>query len=552
MPRLVIHTPGHPPLLYELVRKRVTIGRSDRNDLPLEDANVSRFHAAVEQTPEGYHIVDLQSRNGLFVGEQRVPAAALKDGITVRVGDTSLRFEDSRRAWEHTVIAQKASPIEKVEMETVDQQGLADASIALKEVAEEPVLPKSVTELQQQLSEVRRRALLFEIVSRIRRLLHNITLPQEMLDKIPALVFSATRAERVLVTTWDEEKQSLRPAPIHTAPGIKLKDTQIALSTTLLNAVLVSRRGVIVRDARADPQLIGSKSAVLSGLRSAICAPMCAHNRVYGLIYVDNTRLPMVFDEGDLEVLSLLAFEAALILDSAGVREELTKQEGIRDVYRRFLPGQLTDQMLANPESALLGGEKRAITALFADLRGFTSLAETLPPEQAVELLNSFFTEMCRVIFRYNGMVNKYLGDGMLTVFGAPLATDDNAIRAVECAMEMQSALTAASKEWQNQGLPVIHMGIGVNSGEAIAGNVGSPERMEYTVIGDTVNVAARLTANAKPGEILLGDTTFQEIQGQIPTETLTPQPLKGKREPVKVYRVLQSIISGEEPSNPV
>ncbi len=341
MPRLIIQSPGQAPLLFELVRERVTVGRSERNDLVLDDANVSRFHAELELTAEGYRIRDLQSRNGIWVGEGRVPAACLKDGTSVRLGDTTLRFEESAPGWEHTVMVEKSGP---VELDSTDQQGLVNATIAFKEVSQEPTLPKTVPELQQQLAEVRRRALLFEIISRIRRLLHTANSPQEMLSRMPSLVFNATRAERVLVTTWDEEKQCLRPATIHTAPG-------------------------------------------------------------------------------------------------------------------------------------------------------------------------------------------------------APLAISDDGIRAVECAIEMQSGLAGMSRQWH---LPAIWMGIGVNSGEVIAGNIGSPERMEYTVIGDTVNVAARLTASAKPGEILVGESTFHQIEGQIPVEPLPPQPLKGKREPVPVFRVLESVIGVE------
>lgn len=156
-----------------------------------------------------------------------------------------------------------------------------------------------------------------------------------------------------------------------------------------------------------------------------------------------------------------------------------------------------------------------------------------------MELLNAFFTEMTNVIFRHGGTVDKFLGDGLLAVFGAPLTDNTDASRAVQCAIDMQAALAELSAEWQRQNRPVIPMGIGINSGEAIAGNIGSLQRMEYTVIGDTVNVAARLTSVAGPGEILLGESTWQQVRGEVVAEPMTPLPLKGKREPVPVYRVL-------------
>jgi len=223
------------------------------------------------------------------------------------------------------------------------------------------------------------------------------------------------------------------------------------------------------------------------------------------------------------------------------LRQDLLRQERIREAYCRFLPEHLAERVISQPDAVRLGGSRQYVTALFSDLRGFTALAETLAPEAAVDLLNDFFTEMTRIIFRYGGTLDKYLGDGLLAVFGAPLSDPTDAIRAVRCAIEMQLALEELGSEWQRQSRPDIPMGIGVNSGEVLAGNVGSPRRMEYTVIGDTINVAARLTASAGPGEILLGESTSQQISSQVATEPLPPLPLKGKREPARVYRVARS-----------
>ena len=535
MPRLVIESPGQEPLLYELVKPRITVGRSEQNDLVLNDANASRFHAIVERTPMGYCITDQKSRNGIVLDGRRCQEAMLENGVTILLGDTQLRFEDSQEAWQAATMTEHGiSDVRQIT--AMGESGLRQATLAFRELAAAP--SGSLPELQQKLREAERRALLFEVVSRARRAFEESGGPQDVLAVIPRLVFSATEAERILVMLWDEEKQCLLPADLHTVPGAKVRDTGVALSQTLLNKVLHSRRAVLVQDAGADPQFFMRESVVRSGLRSAMCSPMVVQERLYGLIYADNCDRPSVFQEDDLEVLSILALEAAMALDLARAREDLLRQERIRQAYRRFLPEHLAEMLLSSPEGVNLGGTRKTITVLFADLRGFTSLSETLAPEEAVELLNKFFTEMTGIIFRHAGTLDKFLGDGLLAVFGAPLSNPTDASRAVECAIAMQEGLRELSLEWQGQGRPMIPMGIGINSGEAIAGNIGSPERMEYTVIGDTVNVAARLTAKAGPGEILLGESTWLLVRDRVATGPLTPMQLKGKREPVSVYRV--------------
>lgn len=537
MARLIIQSADRESLLYELVKPRVTIGRSERNDLPLNDPNASRFHAVVEATPMGYRVLDQNSRNGTFVNGRRCEDAVLINGSVVRVGDTEIRFEDNTAAWKTTSVRTRAGNRVAL-LEAVERRGLAEATHDLRQLSLAPPPPPALPELYEQLREAKRHAALFELISHARRLLQEAGTPLDLLDTIPRLVFSAARAERVVVMLWDEGKQCLRPGTIHLAPGEELRDTELALSQTILSTVLESRQGVLVRDAKADPALILRQSVALSGLRSAICVPMTVRERLYGLVYADNCHHPMVFDEDDLEVVSILALEAAFALDSARAREALLEQERIRQAYRRFLPEHLADHLIATPDAIRLGGARQFVTTLFADLRGFTSLAETLQPEEAVELLNDFFTEMTAIVFRYGGTLDKYLGDGLLALFGAPLPGPADALRAVQCGIAMQAGLEELCGEWQRRQRPAVRMGIGINSGEAIAGNIGSTQYMEYTVIGDTVNVAARLTQQAGPGEILLGESTWQQVRSEVPAERLQPMPLKGKREPVAVYRV--------------
>jgi adenylate cyclase len=185
-----------------------------------------------------------------------------------------------------------------------------------------------------------------------------------------------------------------------------------------------------------------------------------------------------------------------------------------------------------------VGGERRQITIIFADIRGFTTVAEQLSPERVVTLLNDYLATMTDVVFKYDGTVDKFLGDGLMAIFGAPLGHGDDVRRALACAKEMQTAFNQLRRKWCAEGLPDLQQGIGVNTGEAVVGSIGSARRLDYTAIGDAVNTAQRLQSLAVGGQILISANTLSRLEGE-PTEALGPMKMKGKREAVNVFRLI-------------
>lgn len=179
---------------------------------------------------------------------------------------------------------------------------------------------------------------------------------------------------------------------------------------------------------------------------------------------------------------------------------------------------------------------RREATVLFADVRGFTSLSEALDPAEVLQLLNSYFTRMLEVVAEAEGYVNKFIGDAVMVVFNAPMDQPDHAARAVRCAVQMQLALAELNRSGRL--LRPLAIGIGVNTGPLVAGNLGSERRAEYTVIGDTVNVASRLTGTAKAGDVVIGGSTAQQVEGTIPFEALPPLVVKGKSQPLAAFRL--------------
>src|SRR5262245_32686414 len=217
----------------------------------------------------------------------------------------------------------------------------------------------------------------------------------------------------------------------------------------------------------------------------------------------------------------------------------LREKEMIKRAFTRYVAREVVEEILKDPEHLVLTGERREVTVLFCDVRGFTPLSERLAPEEVVLLLNDFYTLMIETTFKHDGTLDKFLGDAVMAIFGAPIAHPDHSLRAVRTALAMREGVVELNERRRKEGKEPIAVGIGVSAGEAVAGTVGTEERMEYTVIGDSVNLAARLESNAKPGQILISQRTWDRVKGVVEVRPLGAIKVKGKEEQVEVYEVL-------------
>ena len=207
----------------------------------------------------------------------------------------------------------------------------------------------------------------------------------------------------------------------------------------------------------------------------------------------------------------------------------------------RYLSPNVVREVLRNPLDAQLKGRRTHLTVLFSDIRGFTTLAEKLEPEEVVELLNKYLTVMSEIIFRYGGTVDKFEGDGILVFFGAPQPYEDQEERAVRTALEMRDRLSELQQEWVARSEDSLRIGIAIHSGEVMVGNIGSQLRMDYTVIGDTVNLASRLQDLTKElnASILISGSTQPMVQHMCQLRTFGSVEIRGRQQPVDIYEVL-------------
>ncbi len=218
---------------------------------------------------------------------------------------------------------------------------------------------------------------------------------------------------------------------------------------------------------------------------------------------------------------------------------ELKKKELLKGVFNRYVSPHVADEIFKDPETIRLGGDRRDVTVLFADIRGFTAMSRSMEPEVIVEVLNRYFTLVTEIIFRFEGTIDKFIGDAVMSVFGSPIRTSIHLEQGVKAAVAVKLALQDVNQARRMRGLPPLQMGIGINSGEVIVGNMGSQVRMEYTAVGDAVNIASRLTDLARAGDILVSEDVYRSIRNNVVAEERPGVAIKGMDKPVTVYNII-------------
>jgi adenylate cyclase len=543
MPRLIIERPGAQPRLYELKDgSAIHIGRAASNDITLPHSSISRSHALLEGKHDIWMIKDQHSANGVLVNGVRVEHAELNSGDVIGLGDIKLRFENMTTG---TVVAKASPELASHLTQILDQENVAKL---LERSRTKP--PSEWTDLrvdtESRIEFLRRENRLLTLLYQVSRALGDKTTVEDVSECVLDLVLQIDGAERGYAMLLTEE--SLRdvgpsasnytflPAILRYRQTPKASAPQMVLSRTIIQQVMESKGPLLVLDAREDARFSASHSVAISGTQSAMCAPLLSRDRLFGLLYVDNLSKRGTFMPEDLEVFAVIAAQAGLVIDRVLAKSEVKRQGVQLNALERFLSPAISKKITAEAADIRLGGESQRITLLFADVRGFTTMAEQMRPREAVEVLNEFFDRMTKVIFEHDGTLDKYLGDGLMALFGAPFALQNDAEAAVRAAVNMQKSLAELNK---TSGRAPISIGIGIHTGEAVVGFLGTERRMDYTAIGDTVNVASRLTSQAGPDQIVISAATYTQLCPEIPCSQLAAMKLKGRAAPIDVHEVL-------------
>jgi adenylate cyclase len=270
-----------------------------------------------------------------------------------------------------------------------------------------------------------------------------------------------------------------------------------------------------------------------------MCVPLLHGDSVLGVMMLDSKLATHAFDEKDLALFETVASQAAVAVQNTLFAKRLEQEAVMRERFRRLLSPAIAEQVMSGHLEVKKGGELRETTVLFADIRGFTTMSECYEPHVVVDALNEYFERMVEIVFRYEGTLDKFIGDEMMVLFGSPVAHNDDPTRAVRAALEMQEALTTINERHQARGLPPFEIGIGINTGEVVAGYIGSSQALEYTVIGDPVNTGSRLCSLAKPGQTLVSEGTREKLDDEFELNELPPEQVKGKAQPIRVYELV-------------
>ncbi len=537
---------GDTPQTFTFASGEVVIGRSPECQIVLRDFGISRNHAKVFVGEDGSaRIVDLKSKNGTQVNGVPVVEAHLRDGDRITLGKFEITFG---KALESKVVLDEEKPLSE-EAGTIIRS-VGELSRLLSPVA----APAAPTDEQKvppvDVREIEKSNRILQVLTKVAETLIAVRPVEEVLQQVMDIVFEHMPADRGFLML-EEEGHAGRLVPMvvkHRSPGAG--EGRITVSKTIADRVMHDRVSILTSDAMVDPRFGAGDSIRFHGIRSAMCAPLWNKDQVIGIIHVDSPMLTNCFTVNDLDLLTALANYAAVAVERARLNQKIVAEEKKRERLGRFLSPQVASRILAasDTQGAELGApEVREVTVLFADISGFTSMSEKMSPSAVALLLNDYLSRMTDVIFKYEGTLDKYIGDAIMAVFGAPLDMPDHAQRAIRAAVEMQERLAEWNAE-QREG-PRLRIRIGINSGKAVAGEIGSVNKKEYTVLGDTVNTASRLESSvARPGSVVIGEQTLRLVEGQFDCRALGSFALKGKEREVLVYEVLAPS-AGEAPA---
>jgi adenylate cyclase len=516
----------------------VVVGRAVTSDLPIYDPTVSRRHAEVTLANGNVSVKDVGSSNGTYINGTQITQSTAGDGDIVTFGKVAFKV--------HEVTPAAARPAVK----PADVSGFgvkAEATIVRQVPLEAQVggiegkiagRPSQGTQLkvQGESSEERQRTKLSLLLD-ISKELSKQQEVDKLLQKIVDITFHVMNVDRVSILMVEEGSGELVPRISKNRLGDSGGSRHVPQS--IARRAVSERLAILTDNAAADERFKG-KSIVMQSVRSAMCTPLISsEGRVLGIIYVDNLTATHSFGDEDLEFLIAFSGIAAVSIENSHLTDRIRREAVVRSNFERYFAPNVAAQIASEQGSVKLGsGEKRPVVIFFSDIRGFTPMSEKMNPDEISNLLGEYFTEMVEIIFEQGGTLDKFIGDAIMAIWGAPIAHEDDANRAINAAIQMQQVLAQLNEKWAAQGRQPVNIGIGINFGEVFAGNIGSERRLEYTVIGDAVNTASRLCSKAGPGEIMISEPFYKALRKPPPVEALEPIQLKGKAQAVPVYKV--------------
>src|SRR5438477_2739770 len=527
-PRLILRGPGGEVTEYPLGQSSV-LGRSTTASVRLADREVSRKHSQIDRERDDYVLRDLGSSNGTFLNGKRILGPAkLADGDEVLIGTSKMEFR---------LTSGPARP-KNAEIVHTGKPGELEGVVA-RTSAKATFLPVEQVQDMSQLKRDYERLRVGHEFSTYVRLERDLN---ELLRRILEIAFDLIPCDNGVILLRDPQSQEL---VIQAMRQRKPGQGKVLVSETLLSAVQATKEGVLTSDAIADERFQAAHSIIALGVRSAMAVPLLSSSgdEVKGIMFLDSRERIAAFTTKDLEVLSAIAAQASVALENSEYARALEHEATQRAQLARFLSPALVEQAARGSIELSKGGVLTELTILFSDIRGFTSISEKLPAQEVVKMLNDYFELMVDILFEHNGILDKFIGDAIMGLWGAPVKRPDDATQAVRAAVKMQARL----KEWNEDrvaaGKVPIKIGIGLHTGHVVVGNMGSNRALSYTAIGDGVNLASRLCGVAREDMVVISeDCATRAGKENFVLEALPPAKVKNREAPVEIYRVVSAL----------
>jgi adenylate cyclase len=362
----------------------------------------------------------------------------------------------------------------------------------------------------------------------------------KLLEKILLALFKFVNADRGVILLREPDGQLL-PRAARRRDGT---DAPIQVSSTILNHVVNEKKSVITHDASMDFAASKGKSMILNRISSAIVVPLLHEKDVLGALWLDSESLAQ-FQQKDLEVITSVGNQAALFIENTLLGKKIEQEIVTRERFSRLLSPNVAAQVISGKLEIKKGGQLvQECTVFNSDIRGFTRMSEGTTAELMVDMLNDYFEEMVAAIFKYEGTLDKFMGDGIMALWGAPAPHPDDVIRCVQSALDQMEVLGTFNRRRMDLGLAPLGIGMGIHTGPLVAGYVGSSKALSYTVIGDTANTSARLCGIANAGQIIVSESTLARLGQRFEVEELPAASLKGKEKPLRIYNVKREKLS--------
>ena len=519
--------------------RTIVVGRAVTSDVPIYDPTISRRHAELSLTDGGVRVKDVGSSNGTFLNGARIGEATATENDVITFGKVAFRVKEVT-----TPAARPQVVPPPVSAEFVGAKAAGGTIVRQLPVSVSGGVPAIVTATPsgashlkvtaKSLEELREKKL--ELLLEISKELSKQQELDRLLDKVVEFTFQVMNVDRVSILLLEETSGELVPRISRARTEQSSASKHVPQS---IARMVVEGRVAILSDNTAADERFKGKSILIQSVRSAMCTPlMGSDQKVLGILYVDNLTATHSFADEDLEFLIAFGGLTAIAIENSQLSERIRREALVRSNFERYFSPNIASVIAEQQDAGKLPSQKQPVVVFFSDIRGFTPMSETMNPDEIAGLLTDYFTEMVDIVFEHSGTLDKFMGDAIMALWGAPIGHADDADRAMQCAIDQLDTLEKMNAKWKESGRQPLAIGIGINFGEVFAGNIGSNRRLEYTVIGDAVNTASRLCSSAGANEILISEPFYKALKKPPNVEALEPIQVKGKTKKVPVYRV--------------